>query len=169
MEGTVYNDRRFSLWLPAIWAACSFFQYFFSGDEYMLYALGSLPGIWLYYLALLPQINTIFFPLCISLAGCIPLFGVGCLMQRFRLRPTVFLASWFAMLVFVGANIVLTYDSYASAIAKNGSIMAYILFAVNVGLILAIPVSCILTIGLAIIRKYFSKHFSKVDSCGLHK
>ncbi len=65
------NKKRLSytFLLPALWGVCSFLGYFHPGDEYGLWALSSMAGIWIAYFIKIGDIHNLMIPAGIALTG----------------------------------------------------------------------------------------------------
>ena len=118
--------------LPLCWTPASVLGYLYPGDEYGLYAVGSLPGVWAYFLFRLGDVNSVLFPLHIALGGALVMALGGFALDKLRAnRRTFWLAApVLAVILFVYA--LPSYGSLKEALAKNGSYQAYAFMSVNV-------------------------------------
>lgn len=124
----------FRLALPAIWSAATLVSWKYPGDEYLMFVvISGLPGIWL---------GPLFGPLrlpdalpVLLAAGLVTLTLLGWLMDGLRVRR----ALWLSLLL-VGVPALVLYavsPDYQRAIAKNGSLLAYVSAGTNLSLYLA--------------------------------
>lgn len=124
--------------LPAIWLGATLVSWKYPGDEYLMFVvISGLPGIWL---------GPLFGPLrlpdalpVLLVAGLVTMTLAGWLMDGLRVRR----ALWFSLLV-VGVPALVLYavsPDYQRAIAKNGSLLAYVSAATNLSLYAASLVS----------------------------
>jgi hypothetical protein len=156
------NKRKwFYVWaVPLVWAVCSLFGFKFRGDEYGMYAVSAMPGMWLW-LALVAFYNNIpndipgflSWPLMIVLGGA-PIFaGFGAIMDWLRVRKWLAAGLW----VIAAATLVyLTLSAYPSlehAIGKNGSIWAYVFAGASAGLY----ASVLLSIAVTAVRRVWQR------------
>jgi hypothetical protein len=129
------QPRRFYvLTLPLLWGAIDFANFFYPGDEYGGWAASSLPGLWAAFfvsgsaLQMLPAI---------LIAGLVVGAVFGWLMDRLAVPW----GPWYLLWVVVGGMLfywsVQDYPTWGRAMSKNGSIQAYILPSLNVGLMLS--------------------------------
>jgi hypothetical protein len=134
METATRRMRMSFVWiLPACWAACSLLQHRFPGDEYCFYALAALPGMWIspFVLRSIPpeQVGPY-----IALAGAPLLAVLGLAMDWVRVRKRLWGILWLGVGIAVFCAVLFSFPSIDRAIRKNGSIMAYVLLGVTVGL-----------------------------------
>lgn len=141
------NSRKsFYVWaVPLVWAACSFFGFKYRGDEYGMYAVSAMPGVWLMLLTRYDNIHSPLFPLMIVLGGA-PIFaGFGAIMDWLRVRKWLAVTLWgIAALVLLTWLIALFTNlefDLERAIRKNGSIWAYVFAATSAGLYVSVLLS----------------------------
>jgi hypothetical protein len=67
--------------------------------------------------------------------GTAAAFGLGALLELLRVRQCVWIAIWVAVSAATLAIALQQFDSYAAAIQKNGSLMAYVIAASQTGLL----------------------------------
>ena len=133
----VWRPRWLFVWLlPVVWTSVAWTNFYYPGDEYGSFVAGSLAGVWI---ALVVQMSgspaNMLPPLL--MAGALTVAVAGLLMDLLRVRWTAWIVLWLgaAMLLFAWS-----FGSFASverAISKNGSIQAYILPSINLGLYFA--------------------------------
>ncbi len=117
--------------LPLCWTPVSVLGYLYPGDEYGLYAMGSLPGVWAYFLFRLGDVNSVLFPLHIALGGALVMALGGLALDKLHAnRRTFWLAApVLAVVLFVYA--LASYGSLKEALARNGSYQAYAFVSIN--------------------------------------
>lgn len=129
--------------LPAIWLGATLVSWKYPGDEHLMFVvISGLPGIWL---------GPLFGPLrlpdalpVLLAAGLVTMTLAGWLMDGLRVRR----ALWFSLLV-VGVPLLVLYavwPDYQRAIAKNGSLLAYISAGTNLSLYGASIISIAVTL-----------------------
>lgn len=125
----------YRLALPAIWLIAALVSWDHPGDEYGLFFASCLPVAWLALLLEFGHIREVL-PILLS-AGLAMMALVGWLMDGLRVRRSL----WLPLLVLGAIALVLfglsEYPSYQRAIARNGSLTAYISAATNLSLYLA--------------------------------
>lgn len=126
--------HRFFIWLlPLAWALTSFAAVHRPGDEYGLWGAGALAGIWI--VPLLGHAGSVWslLPLVLA-AGMATLAIVGALLDRLRTPRLGWMLAWAAAATAFCGLTIAAYPSYDRAISRNGSLLAYLLFASNMGL-----------------------------------
>jgi hypothetical protein len=132
------DRRRFCRWtlvwaLPVAWAATCFASAHFPGDEYGLWVVGSVAGLWI--LAIVGDNGGIWDFLPIVLAtGAATMAVVGLLLDLLRTPRRWWLILWGVAAVGFCVITIGSYPSYERAMSKNGSLQAYIFFSLNAGL-----------------------------------
>ena len=119
--------------LPVLWACVSVLQYRFPGDEYGLYAVGSAVGTWIYFLVPPGDVNRLLFPLIPAVTGVAVMAVAGWVLDWLRGRRLVFWITWIVSVTALFLFMIFSYPSLDKAISKNGSLWAYLLAAVNMG------------------------------------
>lgn len=130
------QPRRFYLCLlPLLWGTIDLVNFYYPGDEYSGWAASSLPGLWGAYFSLGYSPSTAVLP--VLLAGILVTAAFGWFMDWLRVPWSGWYAVWLiaAGLLFYWS--VSHYPTWDRAISKNGSIQAYILPSLNVGLMFA--------------------------------
>lgn len=129
----------FFVWfLPLAWAGCAWGATEHSGDEHMMFVVGSIAGFWIFAIldnADYPSIQQQA-PLVIA-AGAAAVAVVGLLLDWLRASRRIWAALWAVIAVAVCVTTIASYPSYQRAIAKNGSLLTYVYFSINYGLYLA--------------------------------
>ncbi len=75
----------FYVWvLPLLWVPCTLVQYSFPGDEYAMYAVSSIPGLWIGLFGNYADIHNLATPVSIAFGGAITVAVVGLLMDWMR-------------------------------------------------------------------------------------
>ena len=126
--------RRFFVWfLPVIWGVTSFAATTHSGDEHGLWLVGSLPGVWTEFFVRSQGESIVLMRRAIAI-GVATLVGFGWLMDRARVWRVLWLACWLTLGAIICVTMLKSHPTYARAISKNGSLLAYILAASNLSL-----------------------------------
>lgn len=139
----VKQPRRFYLVaLPLLWGTIDFINFYYPGDEYGGWAVSSLPGFWGAFFASGNPFRILIFVLP---AGVITTLAFGWIMDWLRVPWSAWYGIWLiaAGLLFFWA--VSQYPTWHRAISKNGSIQAYILPALNLGLMFSSVASATVT------------------------
>ena len=141
--------------LPIVWVTVAAVSFQYPGDEYGLWAVGSAAGIWILWLfasleagvapgRILPSV---------LVAGVATMAVLGFVLDRLR-SPRVSLAvTWLVTTVFTVAFMLNQFDTYERAMAKNGSLQAYIFSAANLALLLVSLLFVLMTSIFAVIRR----------------
>lgn len=129
--------KRMRMLLPTVWGVGCALGYSNPGDEYGLYALGSILGVWTIVLVdkimLAPAL----------LAGCAIMFGFAVLLERLRVSRRVWLIVWVVSGLGVYLSSLMMFPSVERAVAKNGSMAAYLALGSQLGVYLATIVSLV--------------------------
>lgn len=127
---------RFVWLLPLLWAAIARASFAHPGDEYGLFAVSSLAGTWPLMSGLIQvPLDSLFARVCV--VGVPVLAGAGLLLDLLGASRRVWLALWAALAVMILAAALNGYPTLERAIAKNGSLAAYIFFSLNFALTIA--------------------------------
>ena len=123
----------FRVALPAVWLAAALVSWRHPGDEYLMFTLvNGLPGAWLP-LLLGPVGPPQALPLLLAAGGAtVALAGWG--MDRLRVWRGAWAVLFAAGVVGWTLAALSGYESYAGAVAKNGSLAAYVSAATNLSL-----------------------------------
>ena len=131
-------NHRFFLWiLPTVWVMIAAIGFRYAGDEYGLWGVGSLAGTWLFGIfrsfhsgsspsALLPPV---------LIAGFATMALLGYFLDRLRTPRIPLIITWLAVTGLLVAYLLNQYPTLERAVAKNGSILAYVLSAANFSLL----------------------------------
>lgn len=129
------KKKRFYTWgIPLCWTIFSLLQYFDPGDEYAFYALQSFVGVWMMFLTKINEVNSPLFPISIAFGGAVVMLGVGFIMDKARIRKKVWGITWGVLAIVFLILSLKAYPTLQRAIQKNGSLLAYLIFAINMGL-----------------------------------
>ncbi len=117
--------RHLLVWLvPSLWSMCAFGSWHHRGDEYDMFGVCILPGIWLVFLPLNFGQPWQVYPLLIA-AGALPMAVVGFLLDRLpvprRLWGAIFIAASITLFAWGSLSVL----SLEQAIAENGWLSAY--------------------------------------------
>lgn len=122
--------------LPLIWVVVTNVSWKHPGDEYGLFFVGALPGVWLMFLFNFGHLPTAFWLTLIG--GLPPMFLLGWLLDRVRVPRS----AWFTVFGLLSAGLVAwslaQFPSYSRAMSKNGSIAAYVAASMNMSLWLSV-------------------------------
>ena len=134
----------FFTWLLAvIWAAISWFSFYHPGDEYGVWAMGSLPGLWMVFLrANQGDIHEFLLP--VLGAGAVTILFLGLILDLLRVSRRWFFVSWpcVAVGLFIGV-LALADRPLQRASTPTEGLLLYSLGAINVGLWLTIIITLI--------------------------
>jgi hypothetical protein len=126
------QPRRFYLVvLPLLWGVIDFVNFYYPGDEYGGWAGSSLPGLWAAYFVNGHPGQAV--PV-VLLAGGLVMAAFGWFMDWLRVPWSAWYAVWLVAAGLLFCWSVSFYPTWDRAISKNGSIQAYILPALNLGL-----------------------------------
>lgn len=128
--------------LPSVWLVAALLSWTHPGDEYGLFMVACLPTVWIAEIASLLHYTNLRGVLPIMLAtGVIMMSLAGWLMDTLRVWRSLWLPLFVLgtlALVWCGLS---EYPSYARAMAKNGSLTAYVSAATNLSLYLSVILS----------------------------
>jgi len=137
----------FYLWLiPLVWAIGTTAQHRFPGDENALYILSAIPGFWVAPIFMLAHISKEAIPLGVVLAGLPVVVLVGWMLERLGVPKLLWVFLFVSLSVAICHLTVTSYPSIERAIGANGSLWAYRLLGVNLGLYLSVPLSIVATV-----------------------
>jgi hypothetical protein len=139
--------------LPLVWAIVSFISYKHPGDEYALYAISSLPGVWLAYFVKSVPIQNLFFPVIIALIGGLVMALLGFSLHKLSVNSKHYYTAFAVCIGLIVLWFNRSFPSVEKLIAKNGSWTACIAFAVNTSLYL----SAIFALVIALIYRSVKK------------
>jgi hypothetical protein len=126
--------------LPLLWAAGCWYGWQHPGDDYLLWLMGSIGGAWI---ALVEpgigESTEILYPTL--LAGSVVMLLAGAVLDLLRVSFLAFLAALLLAGISVAGFTISRFPTYESALAKNGSLVAYLIFGGMIGLYLAVAVT----------------------------
>jgi len=129
--------------LPIIWAIAAITSYFHPGDEYALFVISTIAGSWVcYFMHNIGHLRDVLWIIMVTGVGSLAL--VGFLMDKLRVSGRVWGTLFGVCFVAVLLLSRLQYPTLDRAIAKNGSITAYVAAACNNGLYLSILMAFII-------------------------
>ena len=137
---------------PILWASVSFVSYFHPGDEYAMYAISNIIGIWPILIFQL-DIHSLLTPTIVALIGGSAMVIVGFGMDRLRVNRWVWCGAWLIITILLFILAITPYPSIEKALSKNGSLTAYIAGSMNIGLYFSIVVSVIFKVILILIKR----------------
>jgi hypothetical protein len=111
-----------------------------------MWIISSAPGVWLNPLVFLGKPSKAILPVYIALGLAAFMALIGLAMDRFHIRKTLWIIVFPVCAFIVFALSILSFPSIERALNKNGSWWAYICFSCNIGIYLAIILSCIVTV-----------------------
>lgn len=156
----VWRPRRLYAWfLPLLWTTIAWNNFTHRGDEYGSFFSGSLAGLWI--IAIVGSAgSTGRSAALVVIAGAGTLAVAGWLLDKLR-APFI---PWSVLSLVTAAGLFTwwlgSFPTLERALAKNGSLEAYILPALNLGLTFATVVMFV-TIGL---YRLWQQFFIRVDS-----
>jgi len=133
----------FTFVLPILFACCSLLSFKFPGDEYAMYAISSYVGSWIDHIVPFGDIHNPLIPISIALTGAVVMAGLGFLMDCLKASKRRWIILYIAGALGFFIYSVAGYPSIQEAIAKNGSLMAYALFSINLSLYLSTIISLV--------------------------
>ena len=139
---TFLQNRWFYIWLlPLLWCFFTVMSFFHSGDEHGCFVYGAIAGAWIGFLLQFDSLTTLLFPILLTGAVIIALFGL--LMDQLKVGKITFfiLLLLFGVLIF-RANIK-PFDSLEQIRGKHRSIFAIIFLTCNQSIYAAIFLSII--------------------------
>jgi hypothetical protein len=144
MDDATDRKRIIFIWLvPLMWAVGSLLQRRAAGDENAFYVASSLPGIWLGILGSMGarSVSKEMLAILVVLAGAPIMAMLGWAMDYLQVRKRVWAVVYIVGAIGILALTLSGYDSIQHAINKNGSLQAYVLLALNLGLFLSVLVA----------------------------
>lgn len=139
--------------LPIVWISVSFVSYFYPGDEYGIYVISNIIGVWPFFI-FQPEIYSLLTPAIVACVGGFIMVIVGFGMDKLRVHRRFWCGAWgvFTILLFIFA--ISQYPSIQKALSKNGSWTAYIAGAMNMGLYLSVVISVLFKIIVSLIGRF---------------
>lgn len=138
---------RFAVVLPVAFVVLGALGAANPGDEYGLFALATLPVIWLPLLLAEAPDTAIALTL---LAGAALAFGAGLALDRLRASPRAFAVVAAALFALALWLLVRPFATVEAAVAKNGSLVAYVACAAQ----LALQGATVLLLGATAVRRF---------------
>jgi len=120
------NHWFFLLAVPGLWVACSLIHFQFPGDEYTLWAIGSMAGSWIF--LLLPNVGDIhqgWIRCSVAGTGALVMTMVGWILCGLNVRKRIWIGLWAVGAVVWSGFMMSRFTSPAEALAKNGSWWTY--------------------------------------------
>lgn len=137
-EETAVRPRRLWFYRPALpfaWLLVTIVSWNYPGDEYGLFLASALPAIWVAPLLSYLHISEVLWS--ILPAGFLTMLLLGWALDALRVRRS----AWIAAVLAIAIGLVLLglweFPTYQRAIAKNGSLTAYVAAGLSLGLLLA--------------------------------
>ena len=121
--------------VPIAWAVVAFLSLQNPGDEYMLFALASLPGVWVALLANAGDIHSVA-PVVFAVGAAV-CAGLGWLLDRVQASVGLWMGVVVVSTVALTALALGRFETYEAAMSKNGSLAAYVFAAASLGILLA--------------------------------
>ncbi len=133
-KARVRRRRWFYVWmLPLVWTLASFAGVYYPGDEYGLWCIGSLAGIWIIFVVENLDRGWRLLP-CVLAVGALSVALVGLLLDLLRTPRRWWLILWPVTALAICTASIASFPSYQRAMSKNGSLQAYVFFSMNAGL-----------------------------------
>lgn len=124
--------RRLFVWLvPALWALATVAGFQHPGDEYGLFALGAMAGLWV--LLVLEPSSPLGGLAPVLVAGALTTGLLGLLLDRLRASPWVWGVVCAVAAAAAACTMLARFPSLERAIGKNGSLTAYWICAFQLG------------------------------------
>lgn len=135
-EGKTLNPMKLDRWfflllLPLLWSTVSLLHFHEPGDEYAMWAISSMAGAWVLFLAPnVGDIHDVWVRSAVATVGFMVMGGAGWLLYWLNVRVRVWLVLWLVSVVGWMGFMLMQYPSIERALAKNGSWAAYIYAAI---------------------------------------
>lgn len=143
----------FYLWLlPGIWAPCSIFHFFYPGDEYAMWAISSIAGSWIVLIPL-GHVHNALRPMLVAAAGAVVMAAVGLVMDRMRVNRTLWTVLFAIAAVLIFIKLITDFPSIQRAVAKHGSLMAYVFSAILLAVYIAVIASLLISLCTYIVKR----------------
>lgn len=132
-----WRPRWLYVWLiPLMWMFITWISFHHPGDEYGLFAVGALAGIWSALVLPMPGNIHSILPY-VLLTGSVTLGIFAAAMDKLRVPWVAWFVIWSATTAFLFWLIFSQYPSAERALAKNGSYASYISSSSNVAIYVA--------------------------------
>lgn len=136
----------FLVLIPFLSAAITAVSFRYPGDEYGLWGVGALPGLWL---TLFVGDGSPGWGFGVALAGGITAMAMlGAVLDKLRAPWVPWYALWVVAAGLLCATMLAPYPSWARAMSKNGSFQDYALSSLNMGLTLSTAATIVVTASL---------------------
>lgn len=125
-------SRRFFLVIaPILWSACSLLHFEYPGDEYGMWVSSSVAGSWVVlFMHNIGDIRHSLVRYYVAGAGALTFAGAGWILLELRASARTWAKVWGCLAILIPLALIGRFESPARAIAKNGSITAYVLFGI---------------------------------------
>lgn len=149
-----HDHRAYRKTIPWIWLTTALISWRHPGDEYELFGVANgLPSAWVsLWFKGTGSPNDIIPTLVLCSLGSMLLISWG--MDWLRVPSRLVMLLWAVAGVVLFWMLYGSYESHARAIAKNGSLTAYVSASSNLGLFLACVVAIVLTAGYHMVRRF---------------
>jgi hypothetical protein len=127
------KSRHLLVWLvPSLWSVSAFGSWHHPGDEYGLFCLSILASLWLVFLLDFGHLSEVY--LLLLAAGALPMAVFGFVLDRLPVSRRFWVTIYIVVSIVLFVWGLSSFPSLERAIAKNGSISAYVYCAANLGL-----------------------------------
>lgn len=141
---------RLSITLPVVWGVGCLLGFADPGDEYALWAVGSMLGTWTALLFPVGHPQDAVAPTLV--VGCALMWGFGYLLQRQRVPAALWLGAWVAAGAAFFLALHAAHADHAAAVQKHGSTAAFVACASQLGSYAATVVAGLIVAGSAMMR-----------------
>lgn len=142
--------RLYRILLPLLWLVAAMTSYQHPGDEYGMFIVSALPASWI--LAIVSESNIQNILPLVFMAGAVPVALSGWALDRLRVRLLLWLPLFLTITVALVLYSLSGYPTYQRAMAKNGSLTAYISAGSNLALYLSTIVSYLATLVIRVVQ-----------------
>lgn len=151
------NTYFFVFILPILWGSVSVVSYFHPGDEYGLYAISNIIGVWplmiLQVFSLSFDIHNLWIPTIVAITGSLIMASIGFGLDKLNVNQWLWGILWimFSTLLFI--YVLNVHPTIQKTLAKYGSWTAIIAYALNVGLYVSVILSAIVGTIVLIVKQ----------------
>jgi len=136
------QNQRFFVWLlPILWAGCSIGQYLYPGDDYFMYAYGSIAGTWIAFVIDVGDPKNPAIPISIALVGAAVMASAGLLMDRAGASRRVWWIVFGVSACALFGALIMPPGALDRAGSKNVALLTYAFFSVNIGIYLSLLIT----------------------------